>query len=71
MVYANNTITGKENNVIVSGSGKLELTDAASFYCPESFTATNATYTRNFAAGWNTFCLPFPIEKGSDDIEEW
>ena len=70
LVYANNTITGKENNVIVSGSGKLELTDAASFYCPESFTATNATYTRNFAAGWNTFCLPFPIEKGSDDIEE-
>ena len=70
LVYANNAITGKENNVIVSGSGKLELTDAASFYCPESFTATNATYTRNFAAGWNTFCLPFPIEKGSDDIEE-
>lgn len=70
LIYATNAITGKESNVIVSGSGKLELTDAASFYCPESFTATNATYTRNFVAGWNTFCLPFPIEKGSDDIEE-
>lgn len=72
LMYLPNAVTADwQNNVVINGTCvSLVLKDGYDFVCPIEFTATNATYTRNFAAGWNTFCLPFPIEKGNDDIEE-
>ena len=65
---ASGTFTGK--NIVVKDGGsytcaELVLTDAADFYTPVKFTATNATYTRmpkvwaNGESGWETICLPF------------
>ena len=64
------------NNVVVDGMAKnLILTDNGTgncnFYCPLSFTAQHATYSRDFSQrtqpgvsqGWETLALPFDVQE--------
>ena len=64
------------NNVVVGGVARnLILTDDGTgncnFYCPLSFTAQHATYSRDFSQrtqpgvsqGWETLALPFDVQE--------
>lgn len=53
----------KANVVIGDACANLVLTDGHNFVCPTSFTATQATYTRNcyIDGGWETIVLPFSV----------
>ena len=64
------------NNVVVGGVARnLILTDNGTgncnFYCPLSFTAQHATYSRDFtqrtqpgvSQGWETLALPFDVQE--------
>lgn len=63
-----------EGNVVIGGvAGRITLTHAKPFRCPEAFKAKEITYTRHFsmasgkgiAAGWETVVLPFTVQKFS------
>lgn len=43
----------------------VELTDKVNFYSPLNFTAKNLYYNRAFKQGYNTVCLPFPVNANS------
>ena len=59
-------LSGK-NVVKGSTATTLTLTDGNDFYTPVAFTATSASYTRNFTlaaagtSGWNSIMLPFTV----------
>ncbi|MBQ8656624.1 MAG: C10 family peptidase [Prevotella sp.] len=73
--------TGLDNkNVVVGGTcTKLTLTDGNGFRAPLDFTATEATYTRQFTVGadgekgWSTIVLPFDVSqvKQGDKVIDW
>lgn len=61
------SLSGK--NVVKGGvAASLNLTDGYPFFSPISFTATTATYTRQFDSGinltdgWSTLVLPFDVQ---------
>ena len=61
------SLNGK--NVVKGGvAASLNLTDGYPFFSPISFTATTATYTRQFDSGinltdgWSTLVLPFDVQ---------
>lgn len=71
-------LTGK--NVIQNGTcATLTLTDGNDFYSPVDFTATKATYTRQFTqaatgtAGWSTIVVPFNVStvKQGSKVLDW
>ena len=71
-------LTGK--NVIQNGTcATLTLTDGNDFYSPVDFTATKATYTRQFTqaatgtAGWSTIVVPFNVStvKQGSRVIDW
>lgn len=71
-------LTGK--NVIQNGNcATLTLTDGNGFYSPVDFTATKATYTRQFTqaatgtGGWNTIVVPFNVStvKQGSKVIDW
>lgn len=77
LVYATDAslVSSDFTNVIVNGMAKrIVLSDLArgtnNFYCPESFTAEEISYTHNFgqqtqigvSRGWETLCLPFDVQ---------
>lgn len=71
-------LTGK--NVIQNGTcATLTLTDGNDFYSPVDFTATKATYTRQFTqaatgtAGWSTIVVPFNVTsvKQGSKVLDW
>lgn len=71
LVYANAGATGK--NVIVNGTAaQITLSEGGNFNVPETFTAQNIQYTREFAnTGWFSTTLPFvPTDLGSLQFEE-
>ena len=70
-----NTITeiyasGEEGGTNIMGPTgnvkNLVLTDGAAFTPTNSFTATNATYTRNVPNNWATICLPYAVSSNED-----
>lgn len=71
-------LTGK--NVIQNGTcATLTLTDGNGFYSPVDFTATKATYTRQFTqaatgtGGWSTIVVPFDVTtvKQGSKVIDW
>ena len=71
-------LTGK--NVIQNGTcATLTLTDGNGFYSPVDFTATKATYTRQFTqaatgtGGWSTIVVPFNVStvKQGSKVIDW
>lgn len=71
-------LTGK--NVVQNGTAAtLTLTDGQGFYAPKQFTATKATYTRQFTnaangtGGWNTIVVPFNVStvKQGSKVIDW
>lgn len=73
--------TGLENKNVIKNhiATSLTLTDGYEFYSPITFTATTATYTRQFTVGadgtrgWSTIILPFDVDqvKQGDDSKDW
>lgn len=71
LVYANAGATGP--NVIANGTAaQITLSEGGNFNVPETFTAQNIQYTREFAnTGWFSTTLPFvPTDLGSLQFEE-
>ena len=71
-------LTGK--NVVQNGTAAtLTLTDGQGFYAPKQFTATKATYTRQFTTaangtgGWSTIVVPFNVStvKQGSKVIDW
>ena len=71
-------LTGK--NVVQNGTcATLTLTDGNGFYSPVDFTATKATYTRQFTqaatgtGGWSTIVVPFNVStvKQGSKVIDW
>ncbi len=71
-------LTGK--NVVQNGTAAtLTLTDGNGFYSPVDFTATKATYTRQFTqaatgtGGWSTIVVPFNVStvKQGSKVIDW
>lgn len=62
------------NNIIKDGTTPtITLTDGKPFYCPIAISNATVSYTRNFAEGWNTMCLPFAYtiaNENEDKIEK-
>lgn len=64
-------VAGHSHNLVVNGNAEtLTLHDGYHFYCPEAFTAKEASYLRYFdketgidggCAGWETIILPFDV----------
>lgn len=57
------------NVVVGTFADAITLTDGYDFYCPKSFTAGSAVYTRTFTrgydgagGGWDTIMLPFDVQ---------
>ena len=84
-IKSTDNVTGLNGkNVIIDGTAaNITLTDGQPFYAPETFTATNISYTRtpllgtNGVGGWETLVLPFAatsVSKVADNTEtalEW
>ena len=54
---------------IINGNNicsNLVIYDGASLGLDNSFTATNATYTREMANEWGTICLPYEVESNAE-----
>ncbi|MCR5394438.1 MAG: leucine-rich repeat protein [Bacteroidales bacterium] len=70
LLYFNtDAIVDGGKNVINGGvCANFAITDKKTFYCPTSFTATSATYTRTFTTTWGTLCLPFSVDDLSNNL---
>lgn len=64
--YFTTTANVTGNNVVNNGTcANFVLKDSyrtSKFYCPVAFTATNASYDREFDNCWSTMCIPFSAD---------
>ena len=68
-------LTGWSSKNVIAGNSAvtdIKFTDGGRIYVPQTFTATNVSYTRTFEygyennddnLGWTSICLPFTVEK--------
>ena len=73
LLYVNDKSIAPSNvkNVVVNGmADNITLNDGKPFYCPQTFTAKQISYTHNYqmetgvgaSSGWETIVLPFAVQ---------
>lgn len=66
LIYVGSLDYTGDNVIKESATPNIVLTDGAPFYCPIAINDATVSYTRKFAEGWNTMCLPFAYTVGED-----